>query len=292
VIKRLLPFLFAGVLGVAAVMLMQNYLQRQQQAFNLEKQKFLEEYKNPVQVIVARRPVPEGRVLTTEDLGTMAIPEKFRPAPATANGDEVLNMQAKVPFAPGEPILRNKIQKPTEKKSDAPVVETLAEVTPQGKRAVTIEMDTLTGVGGFIAPGDNIDILWTFANPDSGENSTLTIFQEVLVLAVNDRFIGEAAPPEGSSRHSGRYTLTLSLAPEEASMLLYARQNGQVQLSLRSKDGTGERMATFVATKQNVLKAVLGDRYVIETPERKRQVEVYKGLDRNTVPVAQGSSSR
>ncbi len=277
-----------AILGGAAVLLTNMFLQQQRAVINAERQKMLEEFGRPVQVIVSRGQLPEGHALTTDDIGMRAVSEKFIQPSATDRAEDVLGLVTKVPFSPGEPLLRDKLRpKGEEPKDEGPASLKLSELMPTGKRAVTIELDEISGVGGFIKPGDVVDVLWTFQNTESnpnGEPVTLAIFQRVPVLAVDDQLMGSKGL-EGQARSRGS-TATLALSPDETSFLLFARRNGEIQLSLVAKEDKEKAGKPIPANKRALLKAVLGDKAVSD-PETKRQIEVFKGLDRKAVPISQ-----
>ncbi len=277
-----------AILGGAAVLLTSTFLQQQRAIINAERQKILEEYGRPVPVIVARNDLQEGHLLTTDDIGMRPISEKFIAKTASDRAEDVLGLVTKVPFSSGEVLLRDKLRPKNEVPKDegTPNLK-LSELMPTGKRAVTIELDEISGVGGFIKPGDVVDVLWTFQNTENnptGEPVTLAIFQRVPVLAVDDQLMG-SKDTEGDSRSHGS-TATLALSPEETAFLLFARKNGEIQLSLVAKEDKEKAGAPVAANKRALLKKVLGDKAVSD-PETKRQIEVFKGLDRKAVPISQ-----
>ena len=160
-IKRLLPFIFATALGIVAVLVMQWHIGRQRRALDLERKKLYATYQAPIEVIVAKQDLPEGTTLAKEHLALRSIPRNFIQPYATTQAVEVLGLVTRAPMAEGEQVLRNKLQRPEE----AVLVSSLSRVTPEGMRAVTIGTDALTGVGGFVRPGDVVDILWSFQLP-------------------------------------------------------------------------------------------------------------------------------
>jgi pilus assembly protein CpaB len=185
---------------------------------------------------------------------------------------------AAIDIAQGEQVLRNKLKRPEEMARRG---RTLSQLTSEGMRAITIGSDALSGVGGFIRPGDRIDIHWTHAARGE-EVVTLTLFQNVHVLAVGDQMLGRA-PAEGVA--GGNYTVTLELTPEQAELLLFAREQGNVQLSLRSPDEKLESIPVAPINTTTFMQSVFG-RAVVEERQPQR-VEVFKGLDRNVVSVDQ-----
>ncbi len=116
-----------------------------------------------------------------------------------------------------------------------------ATITPPGKRALTIMIDSLSAVGGLINPGDFVDVLahLNIPGPDHDKEDskkvTSIIFQNIQVLAVGANF-----RPEGSSliyqqqQQARSLNVTLAVAPDEAGLMTFAQANGKLQLVLRS----------------------------------------------------------
>lgn len=110
-------------------------------------------------------------------------------------------------------------------------------VIQSGWRAVSIPVDPVSSVNNLVQPGDNVDVIGTFRFPDVRGDSaldtiTLTILQDVKVLAVGNRWGAAASDPAAAGRNYG--TVTLQLFPEEVEMIVFASQKGRLTLSLRN----------------------------------------------------------
>ena len=116
----------------------------------------------------------------------------------------------------------------------------LSAKIPQGKRAISISVDSISSVNGLIQPNNHVDLIGTFKFPDlKGDSSydtvTLTIFQNVVVLATGtDMGYQQDSRNPGASRNYS--TVTLAVTPKEAELLIFATQKGRIQLSLRNYD--------------------------------------------------------
>lgn len=112
----------------------------------------------------------------------------------------------------------------------------------KGYRAVSIPVDATSSVTNLIQPQDNVDVIGTFRFPDlKGDSAldtvTITILQNVKVLAVGRRYGVYSADPQGNSRTSYN-TVTLMLLPHEVEMVVFASQKGRLNLSLRNYNET------------------------------------------------------
>ena len=94
--------------------------------------------------------------------------------------------------------------------------------------------------------------------------------------------LGKTSTAQEGSRD---YTVTLALEPQQATLLLYAREQGKLQLSLRSRHEKSSQVAIAPANVRTLMQAVLGPQAVAEEPKPQRSVEVYKGLERTMVAV-------
>ena len=109
-------------------------------------------------------------------------------------------------------------------------------VVQQGWRAVSIPVDPVSSVNNLVQPNDNVDVIGTFRFPDvrgdaSLDTVTLTLLQDVKVLAVGNRWGSRSIDPTGSR---GYGTVTLQLHPDEVEMIIFASQKGKLMLSLRN----------------------------------------------------------
>lgn len=278
-LKRAFPLIFSVAAGLAAVWMVRQYLTQQRQALERERARLMADYPAPVEVVVAAKDLSAAVIVEPTQLTVSTVPERFVQPYAARSVRDVVGLMTIAPIAEGEQVLLNKVRRPSEAPKDA----TLSALTPKGKRAVTIIVDTITGVGGFVRPGDAVDILWTIQLPQEGQSQgqvvTLTLFQEVPILAVGTETVGQRIRP---SPEGGQYTVTLALTPQETSFLLFAREQGRIQLSLRSRTESGP-VAVAPANINTLMETLLGMPAAGPTAKGPKQVEVYKGLKRDVV---------
>lgn len=287
--QRVIVLIFAIVCGVAAVGLAIQWRNQQlRRVAELEK-KLRENYRDPVEVIVASKDLQNGTILDVSHLATAMVPEKFVQPYAVRNPAEVIGRIAVAPIAEGEQVLATKVRPADE----APSGTTLSSLMPKGRRAVTITVDAMTGVGGFVRPGDMVDVLWTVKQPpveqQEGQMVTLTLFQDVPVLAVGPEAVGgrlSRSKETASKEEAQPSTVTLALTPHETALLLYVREQGRIQLSLRARADKGQQVEVPPASMSTLMQSVLG-KDAAPLPKPPRTVEIYKGLERSVVNVDQ-----
>ena len=289
-LKRLMPWVFAGVMAAAAaafhLQFINQRLEQGRRALKAEEQRLQElmaNYPEPVAVVVASKDVRPGETLGPSDLTSAQVPPAFIQPYATQNPNDLVGLITLAPIAQNEQIMLNKLRRPDQ----VPLGSTLSGLTPKGKRAVTIDVDPLSGL--FLRPGDTVDILWSLRLPVGGSDQpvTLTLFQDVPILAVGQELLGRA-PQQGQGGSAN--TVTLAMTPQETAFLLFAKQQGQVQLTLRPGAEKGSQASVAPATIGTLMQAQLG----LQTaepppppPKTTREVEVYRGLNRNVVVVSE-----
>jgi pilus assembly protein CpaB len=132
---------------------------------------------------------------------------------------------ALVSIARNEMILRSKVTSPGQR-------ATLSTTLDPGKRAVTVRVDDVRGVAGFIQPGDRVDVVLirTDAESKTGEGYSDVILQSVKVLAV-DQVTGERTEQATLAK-----AVTLEVHADEAQKILLATNVGKLSLILRQPD--------------------------------------------------------
>ena len=201
-----------------------------------------------VDVLVAREPISLGTVIKQEMLDVQPWPENLVLKGFIINGGTDANIVGKVArsaFNAREPIMSSQLASTDE-------AGFLAATLPVGRRAITISTDAISGVAGFIFPGDHVDVVFTHnllemyhvaeaANSNKPTITTNTAYSEILVpnapvLAVNLREIPPAegaAPPTPPSSISPS-SLTIEVSAEDAEAIRLAEKNGTLSVALRS----------------------------------------------------------
>jgi pilus assembly protein CpaB len=206
----------ALVLGGLAALLARNWLVSHAQSSSVGT------------IVVAGTPLGFGAVLTADNLTEIPWTTGSLPDGAFASKRDVLKdgkRMALTAITRNEPILRDKVTAPGQP-------ATLSTVLAPGKRAVTVRVDDVRGVGGFIQPGDRVDVVMirTEAETRTKEGYSDVILQSAKVLAI-DQVIAE---------HTDKPTIpkavTLEVNEEDAQKILLASNIGRLSLILRQAD--------------------------------------------------------
>jgi len=119
----------------------------------------------------------------------------------------------------------------------------LTGIIPMGMRAISISVDATSSVTGLVLPGNHVDVIGTFRFPEmKGDKSldtlTLTILQNVAVLATGTDYGKNTMLSQSQQRRGGYSNVTLALTPKEVEMIIFASQKGRLTLSLRNYEET------------------------------------------------------
>ncbi len=177
----------------------------------------------PVDIVVPAVPIPAGGVFTAENLAKKPVPSSgtgSRNVPAS-EFKLLLGARAKGDLAPGEPILWTDVDEPYE-------VEVFSRTIPEGRRALTLEVDASASFAGLIRCGDRVDLLCT---GEGGRGPGKWIL-EVPVISV-DRVYNRLPAAEESREVA---TVTLSVTPEEGTLLSSSARGGRIQWFLRNPE--------------------------------------------------------
>ncbi|MCC8940871.1 Flp pilus assembly protein CpaB [Bradyrhizobium sp. Arg68] len=193
-----------------------------------------------VEVLVAKADIGLGQPIKPEDVQWQRWPAETASSAflrQDTNPDamkDVIGSIARSPFIGGEPIREQKLVK-------ADGSGFMAAILPSGMRAISTEISPETGAGGFILPGDRVDVILSKRDKNPDKNGADVISTEVLLSNVRVLAIDQAPKEkDGSNSLVGR-TVTLELKPEQTETLARARQTGVLTLALRSIADVNEK---------------------------------------------------
>jgi pilus assembly protein CpaB len=223
--KTWLPLALALVLGVFAAMLAKRSMSSRKAVST-----------GTVKLVVAQRPIAPGDALTVADLELRTIVAETLPEGAHLDASELVGRAAQTQIAKGKPVLESMLAprgSPTG----------LQALVPPGMRAMTIEVNEFSSVGGMVTPGARVDIISTMQNAGHSETMSRTIAQNVLVKAV-----GKATGPTSETAEDQKpaKSVTLLVTSKQAEAIQLASVSGRPWLVLRG--GTDTSIAPLAGT--------------------------------------------
>ncbi len=175
-----------------------------------------------VSVVVAAADLKIGAELSKEVLTIKSWPLEIAPADGFRSVDELVGRVVRYEILAGDPITERKLAPVGSRKG-------LSSVIPPGKVAMTVGVNVVSGVSGFILPGCRVDVIVTTSTGYSKDTAkTKIILQNVEVVAVDQETKRETDSPMSVQ------AVTLLVTPEEAEKLALASTEGKLQLILRN----------------------------------------------------------
>ena len=184
-------------------------------------------------VLVAKRALPVGTIITADAVGYQLWPQEMVQDAYFIDGEadmtKLLGTVVRNPLTAGEPVTQGSLVSPGDRGF-------LAAALGPGMRAVTVPVSEKTGVGGFVFPGDRVDLMLTQSiSGAEGQalNASETILHNLRVLAT-DQSTETTTGEDGKTIVRAFRTVTLEATPKIAEKIAVAQTIGTLSLSLRS----------------------------------------------------------
>ncbi|MCW8109361.1 Flp pilus assembly protein CpaB [Alteromonas ponticola] len=208
--KNTLLFLALSIgFGLAAVYLANNWLNANAS----------EPDKNKVAVVEAAQTIPVGSIISAKQIRTRQYPADLAPENTFSDLQKVVGKVTKETLYSGDVIRAERVIAKGEGGS-------LASLIGENKRALTIRVNDVVGVAGFLLPGDKVDILNTFKKGET--NLTEIVLANVKILAIDQ------TAQNNENRPRVVRAVTVEVTLEQAEELMNARSRGGLQLALRN----------------------------------------------------------
>ena len=177
-------------------------------------------------VVVATADLPGGAKIQPQDLRIVSVPLDLAPRDCFEKTNDVAGRIVTSLVLKDEPIVPNRLASPGSGPGLAPMI-------PAGYRAVSVRVNDVIGVSGFIQPGMRVDVLATGHLPNTEDSVTRTVLQNVAVLSA-----GQVLQPEPKGQVINAQVVTLQVRPDEAEILTLTSGEGRIQLVLRNSSDT------------------------------------------------------
>lgn len=210
------------------------------------------------QILVANKTIQTGFFLKRDDLEWQSWPDNnvnvnYIQKASDSSGDnqiqDVVGSVAKLPIVAGEPIISGQVVKPGSQGF-------MAAVLSPGNRAVSININSKSGISGFVFPGDMVDILLTHEVQfeENGEpvpsQVTETVMKDIRVLAIDTLMSNETNTPS-----IGKIA-TFEVTPKQAEKIALISRMGEISLSLRSLAVESEEDESVIVSMNNEDKTI------------------------------------
>lgn len=218
-------------------------------------------------LVVASVPLPLGARLDASNLKVIQWPANQQVTGMFTRIEDCSNRAVITPLAANEPVLESKL---APKESGAGLAATI----PEGMRALSVAVNEVVGVAGFVTPGTMVDVLVTgraLGGGAAGQGDiTRTILENIRVLAA-----GQKIEQDREGKPQTVAVITLLVTPDEATQLTMGATDGKIQLALRNT----------IDTKKNEPKAIV--QAALFSPQGAVSAPVQpKGPSRKAAPAA------
>lgn len=239
-------------------------------------------------VLVAKRALTAGTIITADALGFQPWPnELVKDAyfiDGEANMEELLGTVVRFPITAGEPVTQGSIVAPGDRGF-------LAAALGPGMRAVTVPVSAMTGVAGFVFPGDRVDLVLTQTVDGDGRGQSLraaeTVIRNLRVLAT-DQTTETTTDENGKTVVTAFRTVTLEVTPKIAEKVAVAQTIGTLSLALRSLADNDAELERAIAAGD----IAIPDNATPEQEEKLLKAAMARPIDKGTTFVTGGDVSR
>jgi len=224
----------AVILGLVTVSLLYYYIE------NLNK---TPEVKIQLtDVVVAVSSIPAHVNITSDMVVLKSLPSEAVLSDSAKTIEEVVGFTTKMEIYNDEQILKSKV-------ATEPETASLSYRIPENMRAITIPMNEISGVGGYLVKGDRIDIIVTYTDPVINPTMiSVTQFQNIEILEIGPLTVTVAG--EETTQSGVLSSVTLLVTPSQAEIMAYANQNGAVHMTLRNPVDTSINALTQYRTEE------------------------------------------
>jgi len=294
--RQRIVLIIGVVLALGAVFMTMIYIDQQRKIDRVRLQKNWENLQaNQTAVLVAKKDIPKGSPVDETMFTTEIMVNKYVQPQAVTSMDRIAGMLTIAPISKGEQISLTKL-------SNLKNEGVLSEVTPVGKRAITISVDNISALAGMIKAGDYVDVIAmlpdAMVTPEGKQvvqTTAISLFQNVLILAVGQET--GTAPVQAKSRYAkeggekkeSSPLITLALEPKEANLITYVQEVGRIRLVLRSP--ADSKIEDLKPANWNALLEYLASKNPAPKQEEKEEskptgyVEIYRGTSKEQVPI-------
>jgi pilus assembly protein CpaB len=189
-----------------------------------------------VEVVVAANDIPVGSRVADGDVKLVRFPVAVLPSNIFHLKTSVVGRGAILPIARGEFFLPNKL-------AGENAGSGMQSLIPPGMRAVSVRVNEVIGVAGFVVPGTRVDVLLTGNPSGASDQQTTTVLENVAVIATGQKLErNTAGEPQLTP------VITLLVSPDDAQKLTLATSQGKIQLALRNPLDTKQQELNSVNT--------------------------------------------
>ncbi len=219
--KQIIMFGLSLLLGAAGVFYSKQYIETQIAYYKGQ----FEKTEPMVSLVVPNRPLARGHVLLAEDLSIREIPVKYADSNSVTGQNYEIAIGQRIDFDvdEGRPLLWAHLE--------GGITPTFSGKVEEGLRAMTVRVDEINSISGFLQPQDKVDLLLTYG---AGEKQIIfPVIQKLNVIATGVQTLVDKA---SNGRTRNFTTMTVHVTPDQAQKITLAQSVGKLTAMLRNPD--------------------------------------------------------
>ncbi len=232
--RPLIFLVLAGIAAALASMVVYSSLKKK----DLEVQRALA---TTVPIVVAARDIPIGSKIDSSYVKLARWPRNALPPGAITDSNSVIGSVAKAEFVEDEPLVTSHLAAADQTSGVLPLM------IPPDMRAMSVAVDDVSDMSGFVLPFTKVDVLLSLTGNDKDAGRSKIVLQDIPVLAA-------AQTVQRKDQPQPERVVTLLVSPDQAERLAVASTQGKLQLALR---GYGDN--AYVPTSGSNVRKVMGD---------------------------------
>lgn len=219
--KNIIMMFLALLLGGMGVLLSKSYIEKQVAYYKGQ----LEQTETMVKIVVPKRKLFRGEVVSSNDLLLREIPEKYVDSNSVTavNYDVAIGQRIDFDIDEGRALLWAHLE--------GGLSPTFSGKVPTGLRALTVRVDEINSISGFLQPKDRIDLLLTY-----GSGSSQQIFPLIQNLDVIATGVQTLVDKNGAGSKRTFTTITVQVSPDQAKKITLSQQVGKMTAMLRNPE--------------------------------------------------------
>lgn len=224
-IAAVVTVIIAIVLALVAFQMTRSYTRAPAEVATPESEGPAESEEDRMQrAVVALQALQANQPIAAEQV--RVAPVAARPEGHFTSIDDVVNRIPLVPIDPGQPLSGRHFKESNE----------LARIVPEGHKAVSVEVDDVIAVGGFLRPGDIVDIILYLRGGSEVEAvQARRLLSEVGVLALEDRIIDRPADQPDDDRRRRQRTVVLAIPDDQVTRFMLGATLGQIRFAMHGQ---------------------------------------------------------
>jgi len=218
--KNILMFVMSLLIGGAGVFYSKQYIEGEIAVYK----KSLEKTEEMVEVVVPSRSIARGELVSQADLTLRKIPAQYTDSNSITGStfETAVGQRVEFDLDKGKPMLWAHLE--------GGQTPTFSGKVPTGLRAMTIRVDEINSISGFLQPKDRIDLLLTYGEKDNKQ--IFPLIQNLNVIATGVQTYVDKT----SSAQRSFSTITIQVTPEQAQKITLSQQVGKITAMLRNPD--------------------------------------------------------